>query len=206
MKSLSLTTPHVIFVIGMPGAGKTHFATKFSETFGAPFVEADQLRRITTSNQPIYDQNEQSIVDQLVHQQIGELLKTKQTFIVEAATEARIDRQNLSKLARSNGYQTLYVWVQTDPETARLRATKSGRINKDKALILPVTRYEQLIKRFTAPTPTENVTVISGKHTYASQARAVLKRLAGQNRPDDTALQVPPRRVSKPKGSSIKIS
>ncbi len=206
MKSLSLTTPHVIFVIGMPGVGKTYFATKFSETFGAPFVEADKLRSIATLGQPNFSQDEQSIVDQLVLQQARELFKAKQTFIIEGTTEARIDRQNMSKLAKANGYEPMFVWVQTDSDTARLRATKSGRVNKDKALILPESRYEYLVKRFTAPTAIENAAVISGKHTYASQARAVLKRLAEPNRPADAVLQVPSRETLGRKGNSIKIS
>lgn len=206
MKSLSLTTPHVIFVIGMPGVGKTYFATKFSETFGAPFIEADKLRSVISASQPTFSQDEQSVVDQLVLQQASELFKTKKTFIVEAATEARVDRQNLAKLAKANGYEPLFVWVQTDPETARRRATKPGRVNKAKTLILPEARYDYLAKRFTQPTATENAVVISGKHTYASQARTVLKRLAEPNRPAEASVQVPPRQTLKPKGNSIKIS
>lgn len=206
MKSLSLTTPHVIFLIGMPGVGKTHFGTKFSETFGAPFLESDRLRHITTAGNPKFTPDEQSVVDQLVLQQASELFKTKQTFIVEAATEARSDRQNFTKLAKSNNYEALFIWVQTDSDTSHMRATKPSRVNKDKVIILPETRYEQLIKRFTAPIPTENIAVISGKHTYASQVRTVLKRLATPNRPTDTGIKVPTRRTLKPRGNSIKIS
>lgn len=204
MKSLSLTTPHVLFIIGMPGVGKTYFATKFSETFGAPFVEADRLRSAVTA-EPSFDTDEQTVVNQLVHIQMTELLKTKKTFIVETTAEAKVDRHTLAKLARAHDYEPLFIWVQTDPETAYRRATKPSRINKDKTLILPEDRYDHLVKRFTQPAASENVTVISGKHTYASQARVVLKRLAEPNRPAaTTALKVPPRQA--PKGNSIKVA
>ncbi len=203
MKSLSLSTPHVIFVIGTPGAGKTYFASKFSDTFRAPYVEADKLRA-AIAHEPTYTPEEQEVVDYLVWLQMNELFKTKKTFIVESSTEAKVDRQQLAKLARSHDYEVLTVWVQTDPSTARTRATKPSRLNRGKELIVPESRYEQLVSRFTPPHASEKPVVISGKHTYASQARAVLKRLAEPNRPQVAPLQVPDRRSTR--GNSIKIS
>ena len=38
-------------------------------------------------------------------------------------------------------------------------------------------QYEQLAKRFSPPSSNEASIVISGKHTYATQARMVLKKL-----------------------------
>lgn len=202
MKSLSLTTPRVIFVIGKPGVGKTQFARKFADTFNAPYVEADQIRGIVTQD-PAYDSAEQKIVDRLVMLQMSELLKVSKTFLVETSTEAKVDRQNFAKWVRKHGFEPLFVWVQTDNDTSYDRATRASRINKDKIFILPSERYEHLAKRFTVPGEEEKAVVISGKHTYASQVRTVLKRLAVPNRPTQTPLQVPKRQTLK--GNSIKI-
>lgn len=202
MKSLSLSTPHVVFIIGTPGAGKTYFASKFADMFSAPFVESDKLRA-AIATPPTYSPEEQHVVEYLSWLQISELLKTKKTFIVEGGTEAKVDRQNLAKLVRSHDYEPLFVWVQTDPLTARTRATKPSRVNRAKELILPEDRYDHLVRRFTAPGESEKAVVISGKHTFASQARTVLRRLAQPNRPTDVQLQVPDRRTIK--GNSIKI-
>ncbi|KKW05170.1 MAG: hypothetical protein UY35_C0001G0061 [Candidatus Saccharibacteria bacterium GW2011_GWC2_48_9] len=98
MKSLSLSTPHVVFIIGTPGAGKTYFASKFADMFSAPFVESDKLRA-AIATPPTYSPEEQHVVEYLSWLQISELLKTKKTFIVEGGTEAKVDRQNLAKLA-----------------------------------------------------------------------------------------------------------
>ena len=203
MKSLSLTVPRVIAVIGVPGAGKSYFASRFSETFHTPYLEADKLRSALAS-QPSYDSAEQEAVDQLMMLQMNELFKTKQTFLIEGGTEAKVDRANFAKLAHTHGYEPLFVWVQTDPDTAYLRATRPSRANRDKLLLVPDARYQQLLKRFTLPSEAEKAVVISGKHTYATQAKAVLKRLAEPNRPSRTPLQVPTRQLIK--GTSIKIS
>lgn len=203
MKSLSLTTPRVIFVVGKPGVGKTQFASKFAETFNAPFVESDQIRGIMTQD-PEYSQQEQVAVNRLVMLQMSELFKTGKTFVVEASTEAKVDRQNFTKWVRKHEYEPLVVWVQTDEDTAHDRATRASRINKDKIFIVPEQRYESLTKRFTPPGDEERPVVISGKHTYASQVRSILRRLAEPNRPVHTPLKVPARDSAR--GNSIKIS
>ena len=203
MKSLSLSTPHVIFVVGKPGVGKTQFAARFSDTFSTPFLEVDKLRNVL--GEPTYSSEEQDVVEQLTLLQLNELLKSKQTFLYEGGTEAKIERQNLAKFVKTKGYDSIFVWVQTDDDTAFARATRASRSNKEKTLIIPEQRYDYLAKRFTPPTSQdEQPVVISGKHTYASQVRTVLKRLAQPNRPAVQPLNVPKRQVLK--GNSIKIS
>ena len=203
MKALNLAVPYVIFVIGRPGVGKTQFATKFSETFQLPYIEADRLRRAVNA-QPEFSSAEQETVDQLMTLQMNELFKTKTSFLLEGSTEAKTVRQNLAKFAKSQGYEPLFVWVQTDQATARTRATKASRFNKHKTILLSDERFDQLSRRFTAPSETEKPVVISGKHTYGSQIKSVLKRLAFKNRPETPALTVPKRQTMKP--GSIKIS
>lgn len=203
MKALNLAVPYVIFVIGKPGVGKTQFATKFSETFGLPYIEADRFRR-AIAKEPDFSTAEQEVVDQLMTIQMNELFKTKATFLLEGSTEARTVRQNLAKFTRAQGYEPLFVWVQTDNITARKRATKPTKLNKHKAIMLTPERYEQLAKKFTPPHDSEKPVVISGKHTHGSQIKSVLKRLALKNRPQAPTLTVPTRQTIKT--NSIKIS
>lgn len=176
MKSLSLTTPRAIFVVGIPGAGKTFFAEKFAETFNAPYIDVEKIRR-TVFSSPTYDKNEQQAIDELALSYLTELLKTKKTLLFEGGTEARVDRMNLSKLVKTHGYEPLFVWVQTEPATANSRATRGVR-GQDASKVISQERYESLAAKFTPLNRTEDFVVISGKHTYATQARAVLKRLA----------------------------
>lgn len=203
MKSLSLSTPRVIFIIGKPGVGKTHFATQFAQTFGAPFVEMDAILHSMTSGRPSYSKQEQAAANDLVVMQMNQLLKTKKTFVVEASTEAKTDRNKLARVAAAADYEPLFVWVQTDEATAESRATRASR-GKKKLLTMSPERFEYLTKRFTAPTQSESPVVISGKHTYSSQARAVLKRLAEPNRPAESAVLQVPKRAST-RGNSIKV-
>lgn len=204
MKSLSLTTPRVIFLVGIPGAGKTYFAEKFSEAFGAPFIETDKIRRIIT-DKPSYSTEEQQYVDELAALQLTELMKTRKTIIFEGGTEARVERTNLAKFVRSFGYEPMIVWVQTDPSTAKTRAIRGVR-GHSKLSLISEERFNQLCDRFTMPNSSEQATVISGRHTPAVQTKAILKKLAGEHNNAVQTKNVIPERARRANSNSIKIN
>ncbi len=172
MKSLSLSKPHVIVMVGIPGSGKSFFAEQFADTFKAPLVSNGRLR-YELFNEPTYSNDEQAIISRVSDYMLDELYKTQRTFIFEGLADARMDRQLITKKARAAGYEPLFIWVQTESSTARLRVKKAA---PGKTTISP-SQFDSALKRFSAPHSSEKAVVISGKHTYASQLRIVLKRL-----------------------------
>ncbi len=178
MKSLSLSKPLVLITIGIPGSGKSFFARQFSETFSAPVVSYDKLRHLLFANST-FNKQEQDLINTIADSEIEELLKTQKTFIIDGGGSSKVQRMDLRKKAHAAGYDTLLIWVQTDQNTAKYRSMKrSSRRNDDKYNVsLSSEQYDQLEKRFTQPQPAETVVVISGKHTYPTQAKVVLKKL-----------------------------
>lgn len=174
MKSLSLSKPHVLVMIGAPGVGKTYFAEHFAETFKAPLVSREYISQ-QLFDHPEETKDELAIVSRIAGGQLIELLKTQRSVIVDGGADTKADRLALRKLAHDGGYEVLYVWVQTDPATAKQRATRQVRGSTKKPL--SEAEYEAQLKRFSVPSPAEKPTVISGKHTYATQVKVVLKRL-----------------------------
>jgi len=189
MKSLQLAQPHLLMLVGIPGSGKSFFAEKFATTFGAPSVAIERVRPFTV------DDAGARIV---IAEQIKELVKTQRTIIIDGITETRAERVELGHIAHAAGYETLLIWVQTDPATAKARALKPG---KDTSKIeLTSDEYDQVLSCFAPPNQAEKSVVISGKHTYASQAKVVLKKLS-EPRPS------PPREntlPARPRSGSIR--
>ncbi|RWZ79139.1 MAG: ATP-binding protein [Candidatus Chaera renei] len=178
MKSLSLAKPLAIMMIGLPGAGKSQFAKQFSDMFSAPVCSLNRLR-YELFNSPSFQPQEYEILKRVVCYQIEELSKTGKSFIIDGACNALAERRDLAGIVRKNGYDTLVVWVQTDEPTARLRSVKRGRndhLAEHQTMNLPA--FESELKRLNPPAAAENYVVISGKHTFSTQARAVLKKLA----------------------------
>ncbi len=162
MKSLSLHKPHLLIVIGIPGSGKTFFAQQFTDTFSAPYISYDVLHDALGGHS---SPEETAALAGILFE---ELTKTKQTILIEGPGATRSERIQLGQQAHAVGYEPLFVWVQTEPTAARQRAVKAG--SSTDAFETGLHHFEPLAK-------TEKAVVISGKHTYASQARIVLKRL-----------------------------
>ena len=179
MKALQLPKPHLLIVIGIPGSGKTTFASKFSDTFHAPFIESQLFRSLT---------DDRGQADALLDNMLDQVQKTNQTIIYEPTSGTRSERLELAKKARASGYEPLLIWVQTDHYAAMARATRRKRAAADQ---MSEEQFEQEVRRFTAPNAQEKYVVISGMHTYSTQAKAVLKKLTENNqRP---AANTPPR-------------
>lgn len=163
-------------MVGIPGSGKSFFAEKFAETFNAPYVNYDTLRPFVADPKQL---------SKLIAHQMRELLKTNYSIVIEGGAHTRAERTELAKHLRQHGYETVFIWVQTDPHTALARSLKLAKYSKDE--------HERLSKRFSPPHETEKPVVISGKHTYATQVRSVLKRLSGP-RADISTHNTPPVR------------
>lgn len=186
MKSLSLTKPHLIIMVGLPGSGKSFFAEKFAETFHIPYVCQHKIDELST-------ENSQALAQLL----LIELLKTNQSILFEGSAESRTERIALFKTARTAGYEPLLVWVQVDLQTAKDRSTAAKKINSSD-------EFDKRSKHFTPPSSIEKPLVISGKHTYASQAKVVLKKLSSP-RAEISAQATAPKRILPPGRRSITI-
>lgn len=163
MRSLNSTFPHLIVMAGIPGSGKTSFAEQFAETFSAPFISYPQLLSISHDTSSASD----IAIDLLI-----EVMKTRQAIIFEGETATAVKRAELTKFAQKHKYQVLFIWVQTDYSTAKARLAKQ----------LSSSDYDQLAEQFEPLEERENHVVISGRHTYSTQVRAVLKRLSPQQK------------------------
>jgi predicted kinase len=169
MKSLSLSQPHLIIMTGVPGSGKSFFAEKFADMFRAPYVCYEKISILCNGSDSV-------AVRDLFYYQIDELLKTQQAVIIEGLSDTRTERSELARKARAAGYVPLLLWVQTDPSTAKSRATRVAK-NKPNSTMTPE-EYDQYARRFTPPNAIEKPVVVSGKHTYATQAKVILKKLS----------------------------
>jgi len=172
MKPLSLTKPHLIIMVGIPGSGKSFFAEHFAETFKAPIVSFDRLRHELFKS-PTFNKSEDEIISRVANYMLDEVLKTGRTVVYEGQTNLRTDRVLLAKKTRDADYEPMFVWVQTEPIDAKKRAIKSN-INR---ATLNAEQFDNILKRFSAPHQSEKVTVISGKRPYTSQLKIVLKHL-----------------------------
>lgn len=180
MKSLDVNKPHLIITVGIPGSGKSFFAEHFADTFKAPIISFDQLRN-KLFIAPLFSDEESESINRTMDHMLDQVLKTGRTVVYDGKTGLRANRTRIAKKARDFGYEPLFIWVQTESLTAKKRAVKPV-IGKP---IIDAKHFDVNLKQFSTPHHAEKAVVISGKHTYASQLKIVLKHLSKSRVPDN---------------------
>lgn len=179
MEALTLSSPMAIIVVGLPGAGKSFFAKQFAATFGSALVSEDKIRW-TLFAKHTYSKEENAMVQQVANLLIDELIRTKRTFILDGGYNGSAERTEIENRAHRAGFSTLIIDVQTDEPTCIRRATKrdSKKVGDQYKQSLTKEQFEQAKREFNEPiTSLPNVVVISGKHTYKTQAKMVLRKM-----------------------------
>lgn len=179
MKQLQLSPPLLIITMGYPGSGKTFFARQFAELYGIARVSEERVRFELLEN-PQFNDDEADIIGRITHYMIEQLMQTKQTIVCEGAFAKNKERRELQELAKTHGYRTLTVWLQTDIDTAFQRANKRDRRNLDSKYAFSLDRatFANLKDRLERPGEKEVAVVVSGKHAFKSQNLTVLKKIA----------------------------
>ncbi len=178
MKPSDTVKPRIVIMVGIPGSGKSFFAEHFSETFKAPLISLHKIRQELTA-----DSENKEAVKQIANYILGETLKTGKIIIYEGNTDKRSERTNLAKKAYETGYDPIFVWVQTEINDAKKRSTKTGGLSEYE--------FNNKLKQFSPPHASERFVVISGKHTYNTQLKAILKSIIAPSAPKPANLDRP---------------
>lgn len=198
MQTASPSKPLLLVTIGPPGAGKSFFARRFAEMFNAPLVSFDEIR-YELFNDITFSDDENTIVARIAGLQLRELLRTNKTIIIDGGHNPKVSRIELGKLARSKNYNVLYIWVQSDEKTARDRSLRRSTKREDDTFNRSLTQDEftSMARKFTPPSQYESFVVISGRHTYGTQAKTVLKNMVTprDTTKKDISVTTPPKQT-----------
>ncbi len=164
MKPLKLNRPYMILLVGIPGSGKTFFGKKFASTFNASFVESQFYKNLA---------RDEASGAKIVNDVISKIISSKLPIVIEGFGHTKRERKELMKFAEKNNHKPLFVWVQTDPVAAADRVAK--RTTNEE--------FQKMANKFQPLGKEEPHVVISGKHTYQTQVRAVLRKIADDRPP-----------------------
>ena len=194
MKPLMPSIPHAIIMVGIPGAGKTTFSTRFAETFGTPLLNLPRLK-----DEMGLDARQTA---QFFETVVKEIAKTGQTIVIEGFADTKKERDSLERVFVGLKYTPLFVWVQTDTTESMKRAT-SSRAGVDR---LSDAEFNAQLDAFEPLGEKDRFVVISGRHAYATQLKVVLKQMAaGIVRPKAKKVS-PTDRQSRPRGRVISVN
>lgn len=162
---------------GYPGSGKTYFARQLAEHMQAAHLHSDRIRGELFET-PRYDKEENDVVNQLMDYMTGEFLNAGLSVIYDINAMRLNQRRVLREMAKKYKAEPILVWFQMDIESAYVRIMKRDRRRADDKYAPPMNRatFENVISNMQNP-QNEEVIVLSGKHVFASQLSAFLRRL-----------------------------
>jgi predicted kinase len=111
----------VIIVFGLPGSGKSYFASRLAAATGAAYINSDQLRKQIIA-QPTYTQQEKNTVYQNMLQQTNVLLQQNKWVVLDATFYTSSLRQRF--IHGCSQSTVLFIEVVADEKTALERVSK----------------------------------------------------------------------------------
>jgi predicted kinase len=178
MAKIYPTKPFLILLYGYPGAGKTYFARQFSENIQAAHIQADKIRG-ELFEQPRYDQQENTVVSQIMDYMTEEFLAAGLSVVYDVNATRFKERRMLYNVAHKYKAMPFLVWFQMDQETAFARNIRRDKRRADDkfAAAYDRTSFDSVIANMQNPTNHEDYIVVSGKHLFNMQQSSVVGRL-----------------------------
>ena len=161
MEGNKKSKPRALLVFGAPCSGKTTFAEKFAAKFGLAYYDLDAIGE------------EHGFSREVLLVMLEEILKTRQTIIIEGGLKTEKERVEIRNLLREHGYEPSLIWIQTDMATLRLRLKV-----RHKSVAKAKKAYDEAVAEIEAPTEAERPIILSGKHTFETQTKHVITGLA----------------------------
>lgn len=182
MAKIQPVKPFLLILYGYPGSGKTYFSRQFCEEIQAAHLQADRIRA-ELFDQPRYDKQENTIVNQLVNYMCEEFLSAGLSVIYDANASHVGQRRQLANLAIRNHAQPVVVWFQVDVETSFARNIRRDRRRADDkyAAQWDRTTFDYVASNMQNPKVSDNYAVVSGKHLFNMQLSSVVAKLRALN-------------------------
>lgn len=177
MSKLTNNRAFILLVYGLPGAGKTFFARQMAANLGIAHLQAARIRHELFKS-PRYDDRENAVVNHLMDYMLGEFLSVGTSVVYDGDSMRRARRRHLRSITDRCGATLITVWLQIDLESAFNRVKNRDRRKVDDKFEPSMDRptFENYINLVQNPS-NEDYVVISGKHSFATQRAAALKKL-----------------------------
>ena len=110
----------LIVVYGLPGSGKSYFASRLAKYFGATYLSSDALRRELVS-EPGYSREEKKRVYEDLLARASAALRGGNTVVLDATFHTAARRQKVMQLAGESGAALHWIEVFAAEPVLRVR-------------------------------------------------------------------------------------
>lgn len=159
-----MSKPILYLMLGYPGAGKTTVAEFISQITGAVHLNSDQFR-IHMFKKPLeISETEHENMYRMLDHITEQTLKSGKSVIYDANLNRYQHRKEKYDICERSGAQTKLIWVKTDEDEARKRATiEAGEHPGHRPFgNMDTATFARLIDQIEKPKENEKAIIING--------------------------------------------
>ena len=112
----------IIIVFGLPGSGKSYFASRLAERIGAKYVNSDRLRKELFPVRTYSEQEKKAVYDYMLEEMMQALLQNN-SLVLDATFHRKESRELFTDKIQNKG-EIVFIEVQADEEIIRERVSK----------------------------------------------------------------------------------
>lgn len=165
-------------VMGLPGSGKTYFATAFSKRIGGVHINSDMVRK-DLNKQPTYTTADKAAIYLTMFDQVCQALKRDEIVVVDATFSLKKYRRPYFDFAKKNQIPVRPIVVEADEHTIAQRLQKK-RPDSD----ADFTVYKKIKSEFEALNR-EHLLLSSSKLSQEEMMEQCLEYTSTKNKRDD---------------------
>jgi predicted kinase len=160
--------PILIVIFGLPGTGKTTFATVLSNQLGIKHFNTDILRSLSGKSQQYNEENKAFIYDEILHLTRLEFEKGK-SVIVDATFYKKKLRERFKVLAQEYDVTMKWIEVCAGEEVVKKRVSKKRRYSEADYAVY------QMIKSQFEPIQEKYIQLFSGQEEMPDLIEKAIK-------------------------------
>ncbi|MCW1907739.1 MAG: ATP-binding protein [Candidatus Saccharibacteria bacterium] len=158
--------PTLYMLLGYPGSGKTTTALELAKLTGAEMIWEDKERK-EMFGRPTFTHDENLTLHTSLNDRTASLLKSGKSVIYDTSFNGYADRERMYAIAELTGAKTILLWVVTDRETAKQRATKDAASQPTRPLAQVIgdmddETFNRLCNKLEEPHPHEKYMKLDG--------------------------------------------
>lgn len=170
--------PTLYMLLGYPGSGKTTTALVLTALTGAEMIWEDKERR-DMFGVPQFSHEENLRLHTTLNDRTAELLRKGKSVIYDTSFNGYVDRERMYQIASAVGADTALLWIVTDKDTAKLRATKDATTQPTRPLAQVIgdmdeETFNRLCNKLEEPHPDEKYVKLDGTKITSNYVRTQL--------------------------------
>jgi predicted kinase len=130
----------IVIVLGLPGSGKSYFASRLAEVIQADYINSDQIRKGMFSKR-IYSEQEKGAVYDAMLEKMKTFVKLNRDLVIDATFQREDSRQLFIRQLRGK-VEFFFIEITANPDLIRRRLKKERPFSEADFEVYELTRQQ----------------------------------------------------------------